>query len=95
MNPRLKKLMVKERYIRNGALMLNLLKYDVVWVAQHWGFLGKENACEFFEFVVSLFHEDKDVKATSASKKKSGSKKKEENVVEEPKVELNVESVSD
>jgi hypothetical protein len=50
--------MHKERHMRDGKVMLNILKYDVLWVAQHWGFLGKENACEFFQYVVDLFNEE-------------------------------------
>ena len=78
---RLEKMMRKERYLRGGAIQLNLLKYDIIWVTSRWGFLGKENACEFFDFVSKLFHEDKDVKAALESKKKSGSKKKKEEAV--------------
>lgn len=87
-NPRLQKLMNKERYLRSGKIQLNLLKYDIMWVTQRWGFLGKENACEFFDFVSQLFHEDEDVKATPKSKKKSGSKKKETEVVAKTEVEV-------
>lgn len=85
---RLEKLMHKERYMRGGAIQLNLLKYDIIWVTSRWGFIGKENCCEFFKFVAKLFQEDKDVKAALASKKKSGSKEAKEEVVAkaEPKV---------
>ena len=84
---RLEKMMHKERYMRNGAIQLNLLKYDILWVCSRWGFIGKESAAEFFKFVASLFEEDKDVK--EKRKKKTATKK------EEPKVELNVESITD
>lgn len=84
---RLEKMMHNERYMRNGAIQLNLLKYDIVWVVSRWGFIGKEGAAEYFKFVASLFEDDKDVKAKR--KKKTATKK------EETKVELDVESVSD
>lgn len=84
---RLEKMMRKERYLRGGAIQLNLLKYDIIWVTSRWGFLGKENACEFFDFVSKLFHEDKDVKAALESKKKSGSKKKKEEAVAKTELE--------
>lgn len=86
---RLEKLMHKERYLRNGALQLNLLKYDIIWVTSRWGFLGKENVAEFFDFVSDLFHEDKDVKEATKLKK---SKTKKTNKVEE---NLNDQSVID
>ena len=89
---RLEKLMHKERYLRNGAIQLNLLKYDIVWVVSRWGFIGKENCCNFFEFVAELFHEDKDVKAALESKKKSGSKKTKDKVVAKTEPEVSVES---
>lgn len=57
-NPNIARMMHKERHMRDGKIMLNLLKYDVLWVAQHWGFLGKENACDFFQYVVGLFNEE-------------------------------------
>lgn len=88
---RLEKLMHKERYMRGGAIQLNLLKYDIIWVTSRWGFLGKNNACEFFDFVSKLFHEDKDVKAALESKKKSGSKKKKEEVVAKTEPEVSEE----
>lgn len=78
-NPYIARMMHKERHVRNGKVMLNLLKYDVLWVAQHWGFLGKESACEFFQYVVDLFNEE-------ASKKPKNKKKKED---------LNESSVTD
>ena len=53
--------------------------------------MGKENACEFFNFVAKLFKEDKDVKAALESKKKSGSKKKEEEVVAKAEPEASEE----
>lgn len=88
---RLEKMMHKERYMRNGAIQLNLLKYDILWVCSRWGFIGKENTCEFFQFVAELFKEDKDVKEASKSKKKSGSKKKEEEVVAKAESEVSEE----
>ena len=88
---RLEKLMHKERYLRSGAIQLNLLKYDIIWVTSRWGFIGKENACEFFDFVSKLFHEDKDVKAALESKKKSGSKKKKEEAVAKTEPEVSEE----
>ena len=54
---KLQKLMNKERYIRHGALMLNLLRYDVEWVVRRWGYFDTKSTCEYFEFVVSLFKE--------------------------------------
>ena len=84
---RLEKMMHKERYMRNGFIQLNLLKYDILWVVSRWGLLGKENTCEFFNFVAKLFKEDKDVKAALESKKKSGSKKTEEEVVAKTETE--------
>ena len=90
-NPRLQKLMNKDRYLRSGKIQLNLLKYDILWVTQRWGFLGKENACDFFDFVSQLFHEDEDVKKTLKSEKKSGSKKKEEKVVAKAEPEVSEE----
>lgn len=88
---RLEKLMHKERYLRDGAIQLNLLKYDIIWVTSRWGFIGKENACEFFDFVSKLFHEDKDVNAALESKKKSGSKKKKEEAVAKTEPEFSEE----
>lgn len=88
---RLEKMMHKERYMRNGAIQLNLLKYDIVWVVSRWGFIGKENCCEFFKFVAELFTEDKDVKKASGSKKESGSKKAKEQVVAKTEAEASEE----
>lgn len=88
---RLEKLMHKERYMRNDAIQLNLLKYDIMWVVGRWGFIGKENCCKYFEFVAELFKEDKDVKAALASKKKSGSKKTKEEVVAKTEPEVSEE----
>jgi hypothetical protein len=62
-------MMHKERHMRDGKVMLNILKYDVLWVAQHWGFLGKENACEFFQYVVDLFNEEMGKKPKTKKKK--------------------------
>lgn len=67
-NPRVQRMMNKGRHIRDGKVMLNVLKYDVLWVAQHWGYLGKENACSFFQYVVDLFNEELG-KKPKASKK--------------------------
>ena len=78
MNPYIARMMHKERHVRNGKVMLNLLKYDVLWVAQHWGFLGKESACEFFQYVVDLFNEEAGKKPKSS--KKSLPKKDEASV---------------
>ena len=86
---RLEKLMHKERYLRNGAIQLNLLKYDIIWVTSRWGFICKENVAEFFDFVSDLFHEDKDVKEATKLKK---SKTKKTDKVEE---NLNGQSVID
>ena len=55
---RLSKLMNKERYIRNGKVALNLLRYDIEWVVRRWGYFDKKSTCEFFQFVVSLFKEE-------------------------------------
>ena len=68
MNPHVARMMHKERHMRDGKVMLNILKYDVLWVAQHWGFLGKENACEFFQYVVDLFNEEMGKKFKSSKK---------------------------
>lgn len=57
-NPHVARMMHKQRHLKDGKVMLNILKYDVLWVAQHWGYLGKENACEFFQYVVDLFNEE-------------------------------------
>lgn len=67
-NQRLQRMMNKARYTKKGQLMLNILKYDVIWVAQHWGYLGKENACEYLKFVVELMSEDGDKKSKSSKK---------------------------
>lgn len=69
---RLAKLQNRERFMRNGKIMLNLLRYDIEWVVRRWGYFDKKNTCEFFEFVVSLFKEDlgEDVKKTKTSKSK-------------------------
>lgn len=67
-NPYIARMMHKERHVRNGKVMLNLLKYDVLWVAQHWGFLGKESACDFFQYVVDLFNEEMGKKPKSSKK---------------------------
>ena len=88
---RLEKMMHNERYMRNGAIQLNLLKYDILWVVSRWGFIGKENCCKYFQFVAELFQEDKDVKAASQSKKKSGSKKSKSEVVAKAEPEVSEE----
>jgi len=67
-NPRVSRMMHKERHMRDGKVMLNLLKYDVMWVVQHWGYLGKENACDFFRYIVSLFNEELGKKSKSSKK---------------------------
>lgn len=88
---RLEKMMHKERYMRNGAIQLNLLKYDIVWIVSRWGFIGKESCCKYFEFVAELFQEDKDVKAALESSKKSGSKKAKDKVVAKTEAEVSEE----
>ena len=67
-NPRVQRMMNKGRHTRDGKVMLNVLKYDVLWVAQHWGYLGKENACEFFQYVVDLLSEEVGKKPKSSRK---------------------------
>lgn len=86
---RLEKMMHKERYMRGGAIQLNLLKYDIIWVTSRWGFIGKANVAEFFDFVAELFKEDKDVKEATKLKK---SKTKKTDKLEE---NLNDQSVID
>lgn len=54
---RLAKLQNRERFMRNGKIMLNLLRYDIEWVVRRWGYFDTASTCEFFEFVVSLFKE--------------------------------------
>ena len=68
MNPRILRMMNKGRHTRDGKVMLNILKYDVMFVVQHWGYLDKESACEFFKYVVDLLSE--------ASKRKPKTSKK-------------------
>lgn len=94
---RLEKMMHKERYMRNGAVQLNLLRYDIMWVVSRWGFMGKENVTEFFDFVSDLFHEDKDVKESTKSKKAKSKKTKEVASLETSEVKENTDdqSVSD
>lgn len=67
-NPHVLRMMHKQRHLKDGKVMLNILKYDVLWVAQHWGYLGKENACEFFQYVVDLFNEEIGKKPKSSKK---------------------------
>jgi hypothetical protein len=57
--------------------MLNILKYDVMFVVQHWGYLDKESACEFFKYVTSLLEDET---------KKAKPKKKKEDKTDEPSV---------
>lgn len=68
MNPHLKRMIVKGRYVRNGTVMLNLLKYDLIWVANHMGYLGKENTCKYLQFVSSLLQDDLNGKPKSSKK---------------------------
>lgn len=71
---RLSKLMNKERYIRNGKIALNLLRYDVEWVVRRWGYFDTSSTCKFFEFVVSLFKEELgETKGKKQTSKKDGS----------------------
>ena len=67
-NPRVLRMMNSGRHMRDGKVMLNILKYDVMWVVQHWGYLGKENACEFFQYVVDLFNEELGKKPKTSKK---------------------------
>ena len=92
---RLEKLMHKERYMRSGAIQLNLLKYDILWVISRWGFMGKENVTEFFDFVSDLFHEDKDVKEATKSKKAKSKKTKEVASLETPEVKAEMDKVAE
>lgn len=68
-NPHVARMMHKQRHLKDGKVMLNILKYDVLWIAQHWGYLGKENACEFFQYVVDLFNEELGKKPKTKKKK--------------------------
>lgn len=77
MNPRIARMMHKERHTRDGKVMLNILKYDVMFVVQHWGYLDTESACEFFKYVTSLLE---------AETKRTKSKKKKEDKTDEPSV---------
>ncbi len=77
MNPRIARMMHKERHTRNGKVMLNILKYDVMFVVQHWGYLDKESACEFFKYVTSLLEDET---------KRTKSRKKKEDKTDEPSV---------
>lgn len=72
---RLKALENANRYMRNGKLMLNLLRYDVEWVVRRWGYFDKKSTCEYFEFVVSLFKKDLEEEAKKTTAPKSKSKK--------------------
>lgn len=92
---RLEKMMHKERYMRNGAVQLNLLRYDIMWVVSRWGFMGKENVTEFFDFVSELFHEDKDVKEATKSKKVKSKKTKEVASLETPEVKAEMDKVAE
>lgn len=76
-NQRIARMMHKERHTRDGKVMLNILKYDVMWVVQHWGYLQRKDACEFFEYVVSLFKEE--LGGNKENKKNSIKKKQESN----------------
>ena len=67
-NQRIARMMHKERHTRDGKVMLNILKYDVMWIVQHWGYLDKESACEFFQYVVSLLSEESKRKPKSSKK---------------------------
>lgn len=50
--------MVRDRYIKNGKLKLNLLRPQIEFFVRRWGYFDKETTCKFFEFVVSLLKED-------------------------------------
>ena len=76
-NQRIARMMHKERHTRNGKVMLNILKYDVMFVVQHWGYLDRESACEFFKYVTSLLEDET---------KRTKSKKKKEDKTDEPSV---------
>lgn len=68
MNPRIARMLYKERYVRDNKVMLNILKYDVMWVVQHWGYLDRASAYEFFKFVTSLLEDE--AKKSKPKKKK-------------------------
>ena len=76
-NQRIARMMHKERHTRDGKVMLNILKYDVMFVVQHWGYLDKESACEFFKYVTSLLEDET---------KRTKSRKKKEDKTDEPSV---------
>ena len=76
-NQRIARMMHKERHTRDGKVMLNILKYDVMWVVQHWGYLDRASAYEFFKYVTSLLEDET---------KKTKSKKKKEEPIDEPSV---------
>ena len=80
----LNRFMNKDRILRNGKVMLNLLRYDVEWVVRHWGYFDKESTCKYFEYVVSLFKEDlgEGVKKTKTTKPKTKDTLPEEEKVE-------------
>lgn len=86
MNPRIARMMHKERHTRDGKVMLNVLKYDVMFVVQHWGYLDKESACEFFKYVVDLLSEES--KRKPKSTKKSLPKEDEPAVAKDESLEL-------
>lgn len=67
-NQRIARMMHKERHTRDGKVMLNILKYDVMFVVQHWGYLDKESACEFFKYVVDLLTEESKRKPKASKK---------------------------
>lgn len=92
---RLEKLMHAERYMRNGKIQLNLLRYDIQWVISRWGFIGKANVAEFFDFVAELFKEDKDVKEATKSKKAKSKKAKEVASFETPEVKAEMDKVAE
>lgn len=86
MNPRIARMMHKERHTRDGKVMLNILKYDVMFVVQHWGYLDKESACDFFKYVVDLLSEES--KRKTKSSKKSLPKEEELPVAKDESAEL-------
>lgn len=83
----LKRVMNKDRYIRNGRVALNLLRYDIEWVVRRWGYFDTESTCKYFEFVVSLFKEEL---GEAEKKTKSAKSKKSDTLpVKEPEVTAN------
>ena len=65
------RLIVKDRYIKNGKLVPNLLRPSIAFFTRRWGYIDKETTCKFFELVVTLLKDD--MKQTE-SKKAQGKK---------------------